>query len=166
MQNTVWTSRTEKGKKKRCPSSGSLELSAFSEGSTNKGNEDENSDELRCSSEPRDAVHAIQLCLLPTGAWGVIAGSAGRFSAKTGVARLLSPLCGRMRMWIRARRRPMSALPGIVCAPATGLIRGRVKRVIAWLIGTRHNAAVRRGERTVIRPAVCSTRVRNGKKRN
>ena len=60
----------------------------------------------------------------------------------------------------------MSALPGIVCAPATGLIRGRMIRVIAWLIGTRHNAAVRRGERTVIRPAVCSTRVRNGKKRN
>jgi hypothetical protein len=60
----------------------------------------------------------------------------------------------------------MSALPGIVCAPATGLVRGRVIRVITRLAGIRHNAAACRGERAVIRPSVLLTRVRSGKKNN
>jgi hypothetical protein len=149
---------------KESKSSSSLELSTFPEG-TNKGNEDEDSDELRCPSKPRDAVHAIQLCLLPAGAWGVIPVSAGHCPAKMGIARRLRSLCGRMRMRIRARRWPVSALPGIVCAPATGLVRGRVIRVITRLAGIRNNAAACRGERAVIRPSVLLTRV-SGKKNN
>jgi len=45
----------------------------------------------------------------------------------------------------------MSALPGIVRAPATGLVRGRVVRVIARPIGIRR---AWRGERTVVRPSL------------
>lgn len=49
--------------------------------------------------------------------------------------------------------RSMSALPGIVRAPATGLVRGRV---IARLIGIWRDAAadICRGERTVVRPSL------------
>lgn len=134
----------------------------------NDGNGNEECDKLRGPPEPRDAIDAVQLDLLPIRTRGAIVQCVRISPATVRIARrrrvLRTGVMG-VRVWVRARGRSAPALPGIVRAPAPRLVRARVMRVrrgglvmvvvmVARLV--LWGAAAGRGEGTVVRSSTAA----------
>jgi hypothetical protein len=111
----------------------------------NYGDGDEEPDELHCPPKARDAIDAVQLGLLPARTWRRIvqrvsgSGPVGMdVDASVRIARRgrrVRSGVTMMRRVVRIRAcggRTTSALPGVVRAAPTRLVRCRVVRVRLW----------------------------------